>query len=532
MAKRPTIAIIGTGISGLSAAYFLQRHFDIAVYEQEHRVGGHTNTRVVDLDHWTATEATQLWRASSQRWPEVTSTSATEQQRSGGLLDVRDAQTRTWDAAVAEGRYVAIDTGFIVYNDRTYPQFIRLLDHLGLSGLATEMSFSVRCEASGIEYCGTNLNTFFAQRVNVLRPSFYRFLWDFRRFERQAMAELEKSAENQTVGEFFARNKYSDAFYRRYFLPMGAAIWSCPQGVFEQFPIRFICQFYHHHGLLSIANRPQWRVIRGGSHRYLQSLTRPFDERIHTSHQVESVRRLETSDGGTESHRWLIRGTRVADSGQRETWEKSVEHVVFACHTDQALSILGGQADPVIRDVLTAFPYEENVATLHTDESVLPRNRRAWAAWNYHLPASGRQLGAARRESEPNGSTPVHSNSENDRQSVGTGEQATVTYNMNRLQRLSPEATRGLTFCVTLNEDARIASEKVIERFRYAHPVFSTQRLAAQQSHDKLIDRDGLSFCGAYWGNGFHEDGLQSALRVSERLLGMDPWKAVSTLDG
>lgn len=470
---RPSLAIIGSGISGMSVGYFLHRHFDTTLFESDQRLGGHTNTKYLDV----------------RRSPNEQRLDATEVAGAHGGLP--------------------IDTGFIVFNDRTYPNLIRLFDNLGITSQATEMSFSVRCDQSGIEYSGSTLDSYFAQRRNILRPSFYRFFCDFRRFAKQAVDYLESSDETQSVGEFFRQHRYSDAFYRRYFLPMGSAIWSCPQGTFESFPIRFICQFYHHHGLLTIRNRPQWRSVCGGSAEYIPMLTAGYKSQIFTGAQVESVRRLDTTSLDPDG-RWEVRGQRSNSEGSQSIFAKTFDHVVMACHSDQALKILSPAPESELAAVLKAFPYQPNMATLHTDISVLPRNRRAWAAWNYHLP-----------------------NPKQNTSSANSGEQqATVTYNMNRLQRYSEKQTNGQTYCVTLNDDSRIDPAKIIAKISYAHPIFAVGRLAIQQSHDRWIDADGLSLCGAYWGNGFHEDGLNSALKVSEKLLGMDPWKAVCIADG
>lgn len=470
---RPSLAIIGSGISGMSAGYFLHRHFDTTLFESDQRLGGHTHTKYVDV----------------RRSPNEQLLDTTEDKHVSGRLP--------------------IDTGFIVFNDRTYPNLIRLFDTLGVASQATEMSFSVRCDRSGIEYSGSTLDSYFAQRRNILRPSFYRFFYDFRRFAKQAVDYLESADETQSVGEFFRQHRYSDAFYRRYFLPMGSAIWSCPQGVFESFPIRFICQFYHHHGLLTIRNRPQWRVVRGGSSEYIPVLTAGLKSRILTGAQVESVRKRENDSDDSEG-RWEVRGQRIHSDGSKSVFVKSFDHVVMACHSDQALKILSPAPESELASVLKAFPYQPNTATLHTDISVLPKNRRAWAAWNYHLPNSNHKTTTANFAEE----------------------QATVTYNMNRLQRYSEQQTNGQTYCVTLNDDSRIDPNKILAKIPYSHPIFSVGRLAIQQSHDRWIDADGLSLCGAYWGNGFHEDGLNSALKVSKKLLGMDPWKAVCIEDG
>jgi predicted NAD/FAD-binding protein len=482
--QRPKLAIVGTGISGLSAAYFLQRDFDLTVFEADDRIGGHTNTIHVDL-----ATMTRVSRPSS------------------GSVEAGSVSGANGLSGGIDGGVLPVDTGFIVFNDRTYPNLIRLFETLGVASKATEMSFSVRCDKTGIEYSGSTLDSYFAQRRNLLRPSFYRFLFDFRRFAGEAMVMLETDEESQTVGEFFRRRRYSDAFYRRYFLPMGSAIWSCPQGVFEAFPIRFICQFYHHHGLLTIRNRPQWRVVRGGSAQYLGRLTSGFADRIQCGSAVVSARRLEPA-AAPVSGRWELVIQQVGVDGVRQDSVHRFDHVIFACHADQALKILRPTAG-ALESMLKSFPYQNNFATLHTDSSVLPVRRRAWAAWNYHLPRGA-------------GNNPAEE----------LAEQATVTYNMNRLQGYTDQQTRRNTFCVTLNGDPEIDSRKVIAKIPYAHPIFSLGRRAVQQGHDQWIDADGLSFCGAYWGNGFHEDGLSSALRVSTKLLGMDPWKAVCTVDG
>lgn len=472
---KPSVAIIGSGISGLAAGFFLHRHFDLTLFEADDRVGGHTNTRYVDV-------------AQSK------------------LVDRHEPVLAK---RLADGSVLPIDTGFIVFNDRTYPNMIRLFGELGVGSQATEMSFSVRCDRSGIEYSGSTLNSYFAQRRNLLRPSFYQFLFDFYRFGKQAVAYLETEDEVQTVGEFFAQHRYGDAFYRRYFLPMGSAIWSCPQGVFESFPIRFICQFYHHHGLLTIRNRPQWRVVKGGSIQYIRPLVNGFKDRIQIRSPVVSVRRNEIARAG-DGTRWQVQVQSTEPNGSVANVTHSFDHVILACHSDQALRILQPTSGSALESTLKAFPYQSNMATLHTDISALPRNRRAWAAWNYHLPSTGQSPGSK----------------------TDSSDHATVTYNMNLLQGYSNEQTRGKTFCVTLNGDAGIDPAHVIEKIPYAHPIFSLQRLSAQRSHDQWIDADGMSLCGAYWGNGFHEDGLNSALKVSEKLLGMDPWKAVCTADG
>lgn len=406
------IAVVGAGISGVVAALKLYRRHDVTVFEASDNPGGHAHTVDVDLS----------------------------------------------------GRTYAIDTGFIVFNDRTYPNFLKLLDEFGVRYYPTSMSFSVRNDRNGWEYCGSNLFGLFAQKRNLVRPQFWRMLGDVLRFNREARGPIAGS--ELAVGEFLSRARYSDAFSENYLLAMGAAIWSCSPGRFAEFPIRFVARFFEHHGLLDLRNRPQWYTIRGGSRNYVEAFTAGFRNRIRLRTPVRAVTRNERD---VEI---------VTAGGERE----SFDHVVFACHSDQALRMLT-DADARERNVLSGFSYEKNAVVLHTDARLLPRRKSAWAAWNYHLTTA-----------------------ESDR--------ATVTYNMNVLQGIeAPE-----TVCVTLNEEERIAPDRVLGRFEYAHPVFSTERDRMQRRHRELINRRNSSFCGAYWGNGFHEDGVNSALAVCEVL--------------
>lgn len=424
------IAIIGGGISGLTAAYCLQKQHEITVFEANNYIGGHTNTIELELD----------------------------------------------------GEQQAVDTGFIVFNYKTYPNFTKILNELGVASQPTEMSFSMKCARTGLEYGGTTLNGLFAQRRNFFRLSFYRLLKDILRFNRQSVELLQSNDETLTVGEYLSREHFSKEFIEQYFLPMGSAIWSCPLGTFEQFPVRFIVEFYLNHGILAIRDRPQWRVVCGGSKQYVKALIASFSESIRINTPIDSVVRqdqdveLTTADGLTQEF----------------------DHVIFACHSDQALNILGQGATKTERALLSEFPYESNVAQLHTDESVLPRSRRAWACWNYFAPDQSRQ-------------------------------KATVTYNMNLLQKLSSINT----FNVTLNGQDRVDPDQVLREINYAHPIFTSGRARAQRRHAEVINVHQTSFCGAYWGNGFHEDGVNSALAVCQTLLETDEtWKAESTKDG
>ena len=358
--------------------------------------------------------------------------------------------------------------GFIVFNDRTYPNFIALLDELSVPFQPTRMSFSVSCDQTGLEYSGTGLNGIFAQRKNIVRPWFYRLLLDFVRFKKDAELLLESDQPQESVGNFFERNNYSKQFVEQYFLPMGAAIWSSSFETFREFPIQFIAEFYQNHGLLGIRDRPQWYVVKGGSKQYVAPLTKDWSDRIKPSSPVESVVR----DGS----RVLVK---IAGSEA-----VAFDHVIFACHSDQALQILGDAATDTERELLSAFPYQKNQAILHTDASVLPKRRRAWSCWNYYNP---KKQNAA----------------------------ATLTYNMNMLQSLStPE-----TYCVTLNDTGRIDPSKVLRTIDYAHPTFSVNRKSMQARHSEVLGPNRTSYCGAYWANGFHEDGVRSALAVVQQLL-------------
>ncbi|MCH2201491.1 MAG: FAD-dependent oxidoreductase [Fuerstiella sp.] len=412
------IAVIGSGISGLVCARLLTREHQVSVFEADTRIGGHSNTVSVSMN----------------------------------------------------GRTHQIDTGFIVYNNRTYPVFSGILRDLGVKTSPTSMSFSVRCDRTGLEYNGTSLNGIFAQRQNLVRPMFLRMLRDIHRFNREGPKDCQSVSSELTVGAYLNERGYSRQFAQQYLLPMGAAIWSCPCEDFAQFPVRFILEFYVHHGLLSLNNRPVWRVIQGGSQEYVRRLAAPFEHQIHINCPVLSVDRAV--DHVTVCHR----------NGQDK-----FDEIVFACHSDQALGILN-DADKLETELLSAFPYSTNTAVLHTDEAVLPVSKRAWASWNYHIPRQ-------------NSVRPA------------------VTYNMNILQHIqSPH-----TFCVTLNEPESIDPEKILAEFCYSHPLFTTRRTSAQQRHTKVIRRRRTSFCGAYWGNGFHEDGVLSALAVS-RQFGIPGW--------
>jgi len=410
------IAIIGSGISGLVSAYHLSQSHEITVFEANNHSGGHTHTHNLKLGD----------------------------------------------------KLYAVDSGFIVFNDWTYPNFIALLNELGVEHQPSSMSFGVKCERTGLEYNGTNLNSLFAQRRNLFRPTFLRMIWDILRFNKQAPALIATDDDQTSLGDYLSANRYSRTFTDYYILPMGAAIWSTKPEQMLNFPARYFVRFLHNHGMLNIDNRPVWRVIKGGSHRYVEALTRRFADRIRLKTPVQKVTRL--------THGVSIRPL----NGEAEEFDA----VIFACHSDQALSLLT-DASQVEQEILGAIPYQENEAILHTDFNVLPRKRLAWAAWNYYIPKAKMNRVA-------------------------------LTYNMNILQNLdAPE-----TICVSLNHGEGIAPNRVMERIIYHHPVYTPAGVAAQLRHGEISGTNRTYYCGAYWGFGFHEDGVNSGLRVVAQIEG------------
>lgn len=410
------IAIIGTGISGLTCAHLLHPHHHITVFEAGDYIGGHTHTvKVCD-------------------------------KKNGDVLSV--------------------DTGFIVCNRRTYPAFTSMLDRLGVALLATDMSFAVSCSRSGLEYNGHDIGGLFAQRKNILSPSFHCMWWDIMRFNRLTRSWLDADPA-QTVGQALAGHHFSQRFIEHYLAPMCAAIWSMPAAGLERFPARFLARFLDNHGMNTVSGRPQWYTVAGGSATYVAAMTKPFAERIFLRSPVRAVRRRVNEING-------IRTVSVAtDTGSEE-----FDHVIIAAHSDQALAMLAPPS-AIERDVLGAIPFQANDAVLHTDTAAMPRLRRAWASWN-----------------------------------VRTGnisEPPAVTYWSNRLQNLKSPTQ----FMVSLNQKIDPAHE--CGRYRYQHPLFTAAAPAAQARHAELIHQDGVSHCGAYWRFGFHEDGVQSALAVCER---------------
>ena len=405
------IAIVGGGISGLTAAHLLSREHEVQVFEAARHLGGHTYT-----------------------------------------VEVEEA-----------GQTLPVDMGFIVYNRRNYPNFVRLLDELGVGTAESEMSFSVRCEQTGLEWNGSSLNQIFAQRSNFLRPSFYGMLLEILRFHREA-PKLLAGDENPTFGEFLARHGFRGRVVDHYLIPMTAAIWSTDRQRMFEYPARTLFTFLRNHGMLQVEDRPQWRYLTGGSKSYVEVLRRPLEDRIHLGARIERITRregaVEVKPQGQVAHRF--------------------DRVVIAAHSDQALALL---SDPTQeeRQVLGAIAYQDSDVVLHTDERFLPRRRRARASWNYHLGVEG--------------------------------EGVQMTYYMNRLQKLDTEKH----YCVTLNRTAEIDPAKILDRQSMAHPLYTQEAIDAQGRWDE-ISRDETFFCGAYWGYGFHEDGVKSALQVVEKL--------------
>jgi len=406
------IAVIGTGISGLVSAYLLSRDHEVTVFEANDYVGGHTVTTHVE----------------------------------------------------SAGTSLAVDAGFIVYNEASYPNFVRLLDQLGVESQPTSMSFSVRCDRTGLEYAGTNLNTLFAQRSNLLRPRFYHFAREILRFNKAARKALAGGGLRGTLGDFLLSNHLSPSLAELYVIPLTAAIWSTEPRRALETPARFILRFLDNHRLLGTIGYHTWRVIKGGSRRYVEKLIVPFADRIRLRTPVHQLERS-------------AEGVKVSTADSTELYDE----VVVAAHSNQALRMLASPS-PAEDEVLGSIGYQENRTILHTDDSVLPRTRRAWASWNYRTPA------------DPD--LPV-----------------AVTYNMTQLQGLPTERT----YCVSLNLDDELGEEETIARFRFEHPLFTEAAVAAQARHAEISGADRIHYCGAYWRHGFHEDGVMSALAVCDR---------------
>jgi len=406
------IAVVGTGIAGNVAAYHLNKSHNITVFESSDYVGGHTHTHKIDLG----------------------------------------------------GESHQIDSGFIVFNHKTYPNFIKLLGELGVAYQPSDMSFSVQNERTGLEYNGSTLNQLFAQRRNLFRPKFYRMISQILRFNKECLTLLEDETHSISLGDYLANNGYNNEFIHDYIIPMGAAIWSTDHESMFAFPARFFVQFFHNHGMLSVDERPQWYVIKNGSSQYVEPLIAGHKHKIRLSSPVEEITRTENQ-------------VYIKANGQPP---EAFDYVFIASHSDQALAML---AEPtrLESEVLGAIPYTDNEAVLHYDESLMPKRKLAWAAWNYHL---------LKEQSE----------------------RVALTYNMNILQSLKSQ----YNFNVTLNNTDAIDPDKIIKKMNYTHPFFSLKGVKAQQKHSALNGQNRTYYCGAYWRYGFHEDGVASSLRALE----------------
>ena len=404
------IAIIGSGVSGLTSAYLLSKEHTVHIYESQGYVGGHVHTLPVDLN----------------------------------------------------GISYEIDTGFIVFNDKTYPNFNKLLNQINVVSQPTSMSFSVKCETKGLEYNGTSINGLFAQRLNFFKPSFLLMVKDILRFNRDAKVFLNSSFEEITFGEFLKRGRYSNSLKNDYALPMASAIWSAKSKVIENANFRFFAQFFENHGMLNLNDRPQWQVIKGGSKQYIVKLIESFKNNIRINSPVDKIIRKNE-------------GVEVVFNKQQK---KVYDRVIIATHSDQALKMIENPSYSEI-EILSAIPYQTNVAYLHWDCSVLPKQKNAWASWNYFKPKEIR-------------------------------DETTVTYYMNMLQNLDMPKN----ICVSLNMEEHIDAKKIFKKIIYQHPVFTSEAIMAQKRHKEIDGVDKIHFCGAYWGSGFHEDGLNSALSV------------------
>jgi predicted NAD/FAD-binding protein len=409
------IAIIGAGVSGLTTGYYLSRKHTVSIFETEPRLGGHTNTVMVD-------------------------------------------------SAVGP---LPVDTGFIVYNERTYPHLVRLFRELGVETQPSDMSFAVSCPENAFEYSSRGMRGFFDEGANLLRPMSYELLREIIRFNRLAPRYLENCENSKaTLGDFLDECHFQGVFLDYYLLPMASAVWSASTGAMRSFPAHTLIRFFSNHGMLGINGQPQWRTVRGGSHSYIAPMSAPFRDRIHLKSRILSVARAES--GVTLN---------FADRPSAK-----FDEVIFACNCDRVLRLLANPTDDE-RDVLRHFTTSRNETCLHTDSRLLPRRESARASWNYNL-------------------------------HLNNGHAATVTYHMNRLQSLPVKED----YCVTLNANGSIDPAKVLRRMTYWHPLFTADAIRAQSRWTEISGRNRTHYAGAYWFYGFHEDGVNSALRVASAL--------------
>ena len=413
MVSSDNIAIVGAGISGLVAAYILGGKHRVTLFEKNPKLGGHART----------------------------------------------------EAVTDRGHNLFIDTGFVVFNELNYPYLCRLFDILHIETQTTNMSFSVHCDKSGLEYNGSNINTFFSQRSNLLKPWVWSILKDIIRFNSESIKTLNSGLDdNISVGQFFQNHHYSRQFFEKYLVPLGASIWSCHEKDFTNFPMRFVIQFLRNHGLLQITKRPTWRTVSGGSYEYVRKLQNKLDGQIRLN---ANVNRVERGKNGVSVY-WNNNHMEIFDE------------VIMATHADTSMNTVAN-LDQEEHETLEMFAYGNSEGCLHTDTKTLPDNRRAWASWNYRLPKDSHKG-------------------------------ISICYNMNLLQNLDTPQT----YCMSLNQTHMIDPKKIIKNIRFRHPIFRTGRDKAQEKHGLLIRRNGISYCGAYWGYGFHEDGIKSSISVCD----------------
>ena len=405
------IAIIGSGISGLTAAYLLNRKHDVTIFEANDYIGGHTHTHKVNID----------------------------------------------------GKKYSVDTGFIVYNERTYPNFIKLLDLLNVERQLSTMGFSVKSISKDYEYAGESLNSLFAKRSNIFRFGFLRMLYEMYHFGKKADSSGIGLDASVTLGDYLKKEKYSGEFINYFIIPMGAAIWSTPANKVLNMPAYFFIKFFYNHGMLETINRPNWWVIKNGSSEYIKKIIRGFENKINLSTPVKTVAR---------------KNERIEIQLAKKEETLKFDSVIFATHSDQALEMLENPTDTE-KDILSSIPYQKNEVLLHTDSSVLPRRKLSWASWNYQL------------DSDP--ALPV-----------------VLTYNMNILQSINCKET----LCVTLNDHNSVDETKILKKITYHHPLFNVKSIEAQKRKSEISGVNNTHYCGAYWRNGFHEDGVVSALDV------------------
>jgi uncharacterized protein len=407
------IAIIGSGISGLGCAYLLGAKHQVTLFEAQDYLGGHTHTHAIESD----------------------------------------------------GQTINVDSGFIVFNDDHYPYLTKLFKELGIASQETTMSFGVRNEVTGLEYNATNLNRLFCQRRNLLSFKFWGMVRDILRFYKDARRLVALPAQEMTLGDYLARNRYGELFIHDHLVPMASALWSSPSAQIMQFPLHYLLEFMANHQMLDPGTRKPWRVVKGGSKSYVEKLRERLQAQVLLKCPVKSVSRFGE----------LVEVTSAAGVDH-------FDHVIFACHSDQALALLT-DANENEKQILGAITFQVNDTVLHTDVNFMPKNKNAWAAWNVHIPAAD-------------------------------SKQCTVTYSMNNLQSLNAS----VEYLVSLNCSERIAPEKILRRMNYHHPVYTPASVAAQKRRSEISGVNRTSFCGAYWGWGFHEDGMRSAVSVAAAL--------------